>query len=56
MYRAVLNLPSSGPEQQALQNVASTYKIPVEDLRKVVNKVQKSLFDNKWVGTAESEI
>jgi hypothetical protein len=47
MYRAVLNVPSSVPEQQALQNVASTYKIPVEDLQKVVNKVQKSLFDNR---------
>jgi hypothetical protein len=56
MYRAVLNVPSSVPEQQALQNVASRYKIPVEDLRTVVNKVQKSLFDNKWFGTPESEI
>lgn len=56
MYRAVLNAPSSVPEQQALQNVANRYKISVEDLRKVVNKVQKSLFDNKWFGTPESEI
>ena len=56
MYRAVINVPSSVPEQQALQNVATQYKIPVEDVRKVVNKVQKSLFDNKWFGTPESEI
>ena len=56
MYRAVLNVPSSVPEQQALQNVAKRYKISVEDLRKVVNKVQKSLFDNKWFGTPESEV
>jgi hypothetical protein len=56
MYRAVINAPSSVPEQQALQNVATQYKIPVEDVRKVVNKVQKSLFDNKWFGTPESEI
>lgn len=56
MYRAVLNVPSSVPEQQALQNVGNRYKIPVEDLRKVVNKVQKILFDNKWFGTPESEI
>jgi hypothetical protein len=56
IYRAVINVPSSVPEQQALQNVATQYKIPVEDVRKVVNKVQKSLFDNKWFGTPESEI
>ena len=56
MYRAVMNLPSSVPEQQALQSVARLHKIHVEDLRKVVNKVQKSLFDNKWFGTPESEI
>lgn len=56
MYRAVINVPSSVPEQQALQNVSRQYKIPVEDLRKVVNKVQKNLFDNKWFGTPESEI
>ncbi|HKU75820.1 MAG TPA: hypothetical protein VJR02_18060 [Pyrinomonadaceae bacterium] len=56
MYRAVLNVPSSVSEQQALQNVAARYKIPAEDLRRVVNKVQKSLFDNKWFGTPESEI
>lgn len=56
MYRAVLNVPSSVPEQQALQNVAKQYKIPVEGLRRVVNKVQRSLFDNKWFGTPESEI
>jgi hypothetical protein len=56
MYRAVLNVPSSVPEQQALRNVANRYKISVEDLRKVVNKVQKNLLDNKWFGTPESEI
>lgn len=56
MYRAVISVPSSVPEQQALRNVARQYKISVEDLRKVVNKVQKSLFDNKWFGTPESEI
>jgi hypothetical protein len=56
IYRAVLNVPSSVPEQLTLTNVANRYKIPVEDLRKVVNKVQKSLFDNKWFGTPESEI
>ena len=56
MYRAVLNVPSSVPEQQALQNVAKEYNISVEDLRKVVNRVQKTIFDNKWFGTPESEI
>ena len=56
MYRAVLDVPSTVREQQALQNVARQYEIPVEDLRKVVNKVQKSLFDNKWFGTPESEV
>jgi hypothetical protein len=56
MYRAVINVPSSLPEQQALQNVARQYKITAEDARRVVNKVQKSLFDNKWFGTPESEI
>ena len=56
MYRAVIYVPSSVPDQQALQNVARQYKISVEGLRKVVNKVQKSLFDNMWFGTAESEI
>jgi hypothetical protein len=56
MYRAVLNVSSSMPEQQALENVAGRYKIPVEDLKRVVNKVQKCLFDNKWFDTPESEI
>jgi len=56
MYRAVINVPSSVPEQQALQNVARQYKIPVEGLRKVVKKVQKILFDHKWFSTPESEI
>lgn len=56
MYRAVINVPSSASAQQALQNVSRQYKIPVEELRKVVNKVQKLLFDNKWFGTPESEI
>jgi hypothetical protein len=56
MYRAVINAPSSVPEQQALQNIATRYKISVEEVRKVVNKVQKSLFDNKWFSTPESEI
>jgi hypothetical protein len=56
MYRTVINVPPSMTEQQALQNVARWYKITVEDVRKVVNKVQKSLFDNKWFGTPESEI
>ncbi len=56
MYRAVINVPSSVSEQQALQNISRQYKIPVEELRKVVNEVQKTLFDNKWFGTPESEI
>jgi hypothetical protein len=56
MYRAVINAPSSVPEQQALQNVATCYKISVEEVHKVVNKVQKRLFDNKWFSTPESEI
>jgi hypothetical protein len=56
MYRAVLNVPSSVSEQQALQNVSRQYKIPVDELRNVVNKVQKALFDNKWFGSPESEI
>ncbi len=56
MYHAVINVPSSVSEQQALQNVSRQYKIPVDELRKVVNKVQKTLFDNKWFGSPESEI
>lgn len=56
IYRAVINAPSSVPEQQALQNVARQHRMSVEGLRKVVNRVQKSLFDNKWLGTPESEI
>jgi hypothetical protein len=56
MYRAVINTPSSLSEQEALQNVSRQYNIPVEELRKVVRRVQKTLFDNKWFGTPESEI
>lgn len=56
MYRAVISVPSAVSEQQALQNVSRQYKVSVEELRKVVKKVQKTLFENKWFGTPESEI
>jgi tRNA U54 and U55 pseudouridine synthase Pus10 len=56
MYRAVINMPSSVSEQQALRNVLRQYKISAGELRRVINKVQKILFENKWFGIPESEI
>jgi len=56
MYGAVISVPLSASDQQALQNVSMRYKVPVEELRKMVNKVQKTLFYNEWFGTPESEI
>lgn len=56
MYRAVISVPLSVSDQKVLQNVSTRYKVPVEELRKVVDKVQKTLLHNEWFGTPESEI
>lgn len=56
MYRAVITTPSSVSEQQSLQSVSKRYGISAEKVRKAVDKVQKTLFENKWFGTPEAEI
>lgn len=56
IYRAVIDTPMSISEEQALQNAGKLYGVTPDEAKKIANKVQSVLFQNKWFGSPESEI
>jgi hypothetical protein len=56
VYRTVIDTPTSVPEAESIEAVAKRYQMPVDEVKGVVDKVQKVLFANKWFGSADTEI
>lgn len=56
IYRAVMDAPMSISEAEAVQRAAKSYGVAPTEAKKIVDKVQRALLQNKWFGSAESEI
>ncbi len=56
IYRAVIDTPMAVTEAEAQQRAAKTYGVTTSEVKKIVDQVQRTLFQNKWFGSAGSEI
>ena len=56
IYRSVIDTPMSISEEQAYINIATTYGLAPEDVKKITRKVNDIIIRNKWIGSKESEI
>jgi hypothetical protein len=57
IYREAMSTPMSVSEAENLGKIAKKYKLSVPDVRKLIDKVQRNLFENKWMnGTPEMQI
>jgi hypothetical protein len=56
IYRAVIDTPLSASDTETFKKVGSKYQVPPSSVEPTARKVQKILADNRWLGTATSEI
>jgi len=54
IYDFVINAPMS--EEDAIKEMATRYKMSVEEIKKIVDKVMLILYENNWMGMSSEEL